>query len=182
MEEIREQISEQRAKNFFALTEIEWARQDYLRAPAPVFHRYVSAKIDYDSRIVSLIITPQALAGYDCAELSTIITNVLRRSRQHMISALKEPNDALHQTIEGTLGQLTGRPVQSVVGPAFKPYEEVSHDGHLRIVINSAGEPSCCIDSGAVDPENAALLADRIVTLHNAALKRRDLEWRSLIE
>lgn len=189
IQEFAEQLYAARAELHANLAAFEVARADYLASPNPTFHRHVSAKMDYDYRIVSFTIADVALAGYDSEELSEIVTDVLRRSAQHMRDALKEQSDTLHESgkrglaeFREGLGELLGKrpselPPSRVPEPRL--FEETSSDGQIRLGLRFAGDFAFCrIAPSALDAHKAPRLAERIVRLHRAAHVRavRDME------
>lgn len=187
--EFAEHLETARAELQADMAAFEAARANYLEAPNPTFHRYVSAKMDYDYRIVSFTIADVALAGYDSEELSEIVTDVLRRSAQHMRYALKEQTVDLHAThlrglaefrdgLSEILGKRPSDPPPSRV-PEPRLFEETSGDGQIRLGLRFAGDFAFCrIAPPALDAHKAPRLAERIVRLHTAAHVRakRDME------
>jgi len=189
LREFNDHLCAARAEMHANMAAFEVARADYLASPNPTFHRYVSAKMDYDYRIVSFTIDDVALAGYDSEELSEIVTDVLRRSAQHMRDALKEQTDTLCESNErrlaefregvgALLGKRPSEPPASRV-PEPRVFEETSSDGQIRLGLRFAGDFAFCrIAPSALDAHKAPRLAERIVRLHAAAHVRavRDME------
>jgi hypothetical protein len=190
LNEIHELLSANRAQTAVYLANLEDARQQHLRSPAPPFHRYVTAKVDYDYRIVSLTIADRALAGYDHTELSDIVTDVLRRSTQHMLGALWEQFDELRRWNKELLSDLRdGIAVLLDRSPSDPPecsservpsremFEATSRDGQLRVVVgeSAAEHLACHIGPSCLAEGNAPLLAERIVALHTAAVMHAEV-------
>lgn len=189
MKEFSEQLAVSRDELRANMAAVEAARAAYLDSPNPTFHRYVSAKMDYDYRIVSFTIADVALAGYDNEELSEIVTDVLRRSEQHMLGALYEQTETLRESNERGLAELR-EGLSAFIGkrpselppsrvPEPRTFEEISSDGQLRVGLRFAGKFAFCrIGSAALDAHTAPRLAEGIVRLHTAAHARahRDME------
>lgn len=187
IQEFSEQLAVSRATLRASMAAFEVARAKYLDSPNPTFHRYVSAKMDYDYRIVNFTIADVALAGYDNAELSEIVTDVLRRSARHMRAALNEASEALGETClsgladlrEGISGTRSFESTAPKRIPEPKVYEETSIDGEIRLALNFGGAFAFChIGPAALDTHEAPFLAERIVRLHRKALMpaKRDVE------
>ncbi len=142
----------------------------------PAFHRHVAARFESMGDLTELSISPVALAGYTHTELTDIVTEVLRRTRQHVLERMAPAMSRLREGLDETVTAMLGERERARPDPAERIFMETSRDGDLNLALGNDGRLLWCdIGPHTTAATGAADLSDRIIRLHTLARMRISL-------